>query len=136
MKKQPSKVSSPTPDSKTSGNINIRGDVRGTGNVVGYNSRSHVTINHVPSLEGPKPRSYSNPRTRSKIALLWIRLAAFLVALAGVLLLLALFTRLLQSVEAWLVMQAILAAILAALGISGVIRPQALVNLFMRLFGK
>jgi len=109
------------------------GNVSGIGNVIGHNSQSHVRIevNH-PAEKLTSP----SERPTGKNSLLWLRLAAFLVALAGILGALGLFIRYSGTGDVWMLVQLALMALLAALGVSGVIRPQALVDLFLHLFGK
>ncbi len=66
----------------------------------------------------------------------WVRLVTFLIAVAGLLGMVTIFMRLLQSVETWALVQLVLATIVAALGISGTIKPQAVVELLAKLLGK
>lgn len=113
--------------------ISINGSVNGTGNVVGHGSSSNV---HVVDSAADKPRSQPVPRQSASGRLMWVRLAAFLLALAGILATIAVFARLLQTVESWAVVQFALAAIVAALGISGTIKPHAVVDLLAKIIKK
>lgn len=118
------------------GDISIGGSVSGTGNVVGHGSSSNVQVNQPPE-KAPAPRH--RPSSRRKGAqerLTWVRLLAFLLALVGTLAAIAVFVQLLQAVEAWALVQFALAAIVAALGISGTIKPQAVVDLLAKMLGK
>jgi hypothetical protein len=67
---------------------------------------------------------------------MWVRLAAFLLALVGILAVFALFARLLQGFDAPTAAELVLAALVAALGLSGTIKPQALAELLAKLVGK
>lgn len=109
-------------------NISISGGVKGVGNVVGNESQSNV------SISSPVEKTIS--KRNSSTQLVWVKVAAFLVALAGVLATVGLFVRLLQGFDAILVAELVLAALIVALGISGFLKPSMLVDLFGRLFGK
>ena len=108
--------------------ISIHGGVRGTGNVVGNESQSNVSL--TGTGEAPSRRRGSSAQ------LVWSRAAAFLLALLGILVSVGLFIRLLDGFEPWLVVQLVLAALIVALGISGFLKPSLLVDLFGTLFGK
>jgi hypothetical protein len=128
-----------TPAVKAPGNqgdISIGGDVGGTGNVVGHGSSSNVQVNQPPEKARTPRHRPSSQRKGAQERLTWVRLLAFLLALAGTLAAIAIFVQLLQAIEAWAVVQFVLAAIVAALGISGTIKPQAVVDLLAKMLGK
>lgn len=103
------------------------GNIKGIGNVIGHESSSHVQI-QIDSV----PKSSQKMRAPWQ----WVRLVTFLIAVAGLLGMVTIFMRLLQSVETWALVQLVLATIVAALGISGTIKPQAVVELLAKLVGK
>lgn len=109
-------------------NISITGGVTGIGNVVGNDSQSNVSVSAQPekSSQIRKPGSH----------LLWARLFAFILALAGILAMVGLFVHLLAGFNALLVLEFVLAALLTALGVSGYLKPNLLADLFGKLFGK
>jgi hypothetical protein len=109
-------------------NISITGDVKGVGNVVGNESQSNVSI----STSAQK----SAANHKSNVIVLWSRLVAFLLGLVGILAATGVFVRLLEGFDALLVVQLVLAGLIAALGISGFLKPILLVDLFGKLFGK
>lgn len=123
-----------TPGSQ--GDISIGGPVGGIGNVIGHGSSSSVQVNPPPEKAPAPRRPPSAQRKSARERLMWVRLLAFLLALAGTLAAIAVFAQLLQAVEAWAVVQFVLAAIVAALGISGTIKPQAVVELLAKMLGK
>ena len=109
-------------------NISITGGVKGIGNVVGNDSQSNVTLS--------KTQENTSPTRKSSSQLLWSRLFAFILALAGILALVGLFTRLLAGFDAVLIVELILAGLISALGVSGLLKPQALADLFIKIFAK
>jgi pheromone shutdown protein TraB len=108
--------------------ISIAGGVKGIGNVVGNNSHSDVSMS-TGATETPVKRSMVGKYT-------WGRLISFIVAFIGILASTMLFILLLDGVEAWLIIQIVLAALVSAMGISGFLKPELLVDLLGRLFGK
>lgn len=137
MTQRPKKRTSakgPTPTNQ--GNISIGGNVSGTGNVVGHGSSSNVKIPDSGAGGTSSKQRSSAQKKSAQNRLLWIRLIAFLLALAGTLAAILTFVRLLQAVEVWAVVQLVLVAIVAALGISGTIKPQAIVDLLAKIQGK
>jgi len=120
-----------TTKEKPAGSISIGGDVGGTGNVVGHGSSSHVSIRNEAGQAAKTPA-----QTPSRERTMWVRLAAFLLALVGILAAVALFARLLQGFDAPTAAELVLAALVAALGLSGTIKPQALAALLAKLAGK
>jgi len=115
------------------GDISIGGSVSGTGNVVGHGSSSKITQ---PTALPTRRSRASKLEEGQKSSLLWVQLFAFLFALSGILAAIVVFVRLLQAVEAWALIQFVLAAIVAALGISGIAKPQSVVHLLAKMFGK
>ena len=114
---------------QTPANISITGGVKGVGNVVGNESQSNVSTT-TPVV---KPSSSSG---RSSGQLAWGRVAAFLIVLVSIFAAVGVFVRLLEGFNALLVVQLVLAALLAALGISGFLKPSLFVDLFGKLFGR
>jgi hypothetical protein len=124
----------PTKTQENSGSISITGGMSGIGNVVGHGSSSNVTISNAEKDAISSPRSFLHKKKRQ--VTIWVRLVAFLLALVGTLTSIAFFMRLLVSVDVVSVVELVLVAIVAALGISGTIKPQAVVDLFSKLAGK
>jgi hypothetical protein len=110
-------------------NISVKGGVKGVGNVIGNNSQSNVTT-------PPITQKSSSPRRRSGTPSVWVKIAGFLTALAGIYTAVGLFVRLLEGYDALLVAQLVIAGLVAALGISGFLKPGLFVDLFGKLFGK
>lgn len=108
--------------------ISISGGVKGIGNVIGNESQSNVSVSTA--------QESSSSTRKSKIPLLWVRLLSFLATLAGSLLLIGLFVRLLEGFDAALIVEFALAGLVCALGISGVLKPQLLADLFGKLIGR
>lgn len=121
---------SPKRKSKSNSSISVTGGVKGVGNVVGNDSQSNVSISSTPE-QSPSTRSGYKGRN-----VLWTRLAAFLLALFGILIAVGLFIRILEEFNPLLVAQLVLAGLVAALGISGFLKPSLFVDLFGKLFGK
>ena len=109
-------------------NISITGGVKGIGNVIGNDSQSNVTLSETQENISPTRKSSSQ--------LLWSRLFAFILALAGILAMVGLFIRLLAGFDAVLIVELILAGLISALGVSGLLKPQALADLFTKMFAK
>lgn len=109
-------------------NISIGGEVNGIGNVVGNDSQSNV------SVSTPVEGSSSTRKLNSQM--LWVRLLAFLVALAGILVMVGLFVRLLAGFDVLLVVELVFVGLISALGISGFLKPKMLADLFGKLFEK
>lgn len=109
-------------------NISITGGVKGIGNVIGNDSQSNVTVSETQENTSPTRKSSSH--------LLWSRLFAFILALAGILAMVGLFIRLLAGFDAVLIVELILAGLISALGVSGLLKPQALADLFTKMFAK
>jgi len=109
-------------------NISITGGVKGVGNVIGNDSQSDVSLSAAPED--------SSSTLKSNSQLLWIRLLAFLLALAGILAMVGLFVRLLEAFESFLIVELVLAGLISALGISGVLKPKMLADLFGKMLGK
>ncbi len=109
-------------------NISITGGVKGIGNVIGNDSQSNVTVSEIQKNTSPTRKSSSH--------LLWSRLFAFVLALAGILAMVGLFIRLLAGFDAVLIVELILAGLISALGVSGLLKPQALADLFTKMLAK
>ena len=109
-------------------NLSITGGVKGIGNVVGNNSHSNVSV-PAGVTETPVKRSMGKKY-------MWGRLISFLFAFIGILASTVLFIRLLDGIDALLIIQLVLAALVSAMGVSGFLKPELLVDLLGRLFGK
>ena len=109
--------------------ISITGGVKGVGNVIGNDSQSNVSLS--TSQDGS-----SSTRKSSSQLLLWSRLFASILALAGILALIGIFVRLLEGFDAVLVAEFVLAGLISALGISGVLKPKMLGDLLGKILEK
>ncbi len=108
----------------------VVGQVNGIGNVVGNGSHSQVEIQVSAPPEARKDAP--GKAGMSRHSALWARLLAFLLAFSGALAAIALFNQLLSVRDGWTLVQ----LVLAALGVAGFLRPQALAQLLARLFGR
>ncbi len=114
---------------KSPPNISITGGIKGIGNVVGNDSQSKVSISTSQNTSSVSTKSSSQ-------VLLWSRLFAFVLVLAGTLALVGIFVRLLKGFDAFLVVELVLVGLISALGVSGLLKPQMLADLISKIFGK
>lgn len=118
-------------DKLSESNIEIKGNVSGTGNVVGNRSKSKVNM---PASQPPataQSRQRANPST-----VLFLRVLAFVIGLAGTLGAIALFIRLLAGFDNQLIFWALLSGLVGVLGVMGALRPQAIEKLLEQLMNK
>lgn len=109
-------------------NISITGGVKGVGNVVGNESQSNVTVS--------SPTEAPASSLRSSGQSIWGRAVAFLVTLSGIFVAAGIFVRLLEGFDAIMVAEFVLAGLISALGITGVLKPKILTELFGKMLGK
>ena len=74
--------------------------------------------------------------TEKKTGTIWIRLIAFLIGVACLLKLFTLFFQTLNGLEAGSLIETLLIAVVAILGVVGILRPEDIVNIFLKFFTK
>lgn len=110
-------------------NISIEGEVKGIGNVIGHGSRSNIKID---ANEDEQKDRLENENNRSR----WFQVIGFLLGLIGGLFSIALFIKQLTTFSVEGIILLVISLIIAVLGTIGVIRPESVAKIFLRILGK
>ena len=110
-------------------NISIDGEVKGIGNVIGHGSRSNVEISANEYEQKDRLENNSNQP-------MWFRVVGFLIGLIGGFLYIALFIKQLNNFSVEDIILLVISVIVAVLGTIGVIRPESVAKIFLRILGK